>query len=126
MDRFDLTEFLHVFNNEEMMGVWLMTDYDADVWGSCIVADEHSPDLVVVSARRGTDSFSKWVCDHAVHVFKKVYSRSRDARICSCLLPCKSSHIVGIKTEFHVLTATRSCSLGSSSRYTRGFEVIEP
>jgi hypothetical protein len=47
VDRFDLTDFLHFFNNEDMMGVWSL-DYDADVWVSCVVADEQSPDLVAI------------------------------------------------------------------------------
>ncbi|KAF2832478.1 hypothetical protein CC86DRAFT_462761 [Ophiobolus disseminans] len=69
-DRFDLRDFQHFMGNEELMGVWALTDHDRDVWGSAIEPEATSIDLVGIQTRHKEDSFSKWVAEHAIYLLR--------------------------------------------------------
>lgn len=79
------------------MGLWPMTGRDSNVWGSVIDPHDTSPDLIGIQTRYKEDSFSTWVADHAIILFKCGLARLKK--------PNKHSGVVGYY-ESSVLKAT--------------------
>ena len=74
-DPYDLRDLQHFLGNEEMMGVWALGGDDRETWGSVIEPDKRKHDLVGLRTRYREDSFSRWVADHAVVLFKCGWAR---------------------------------------------------
>jgi hypothetical protein len=67
-DRFDL-EDIQIFLDSEDMGPRHMRGRDARTWGDH-AENNHPPDLIGVHPRKREDTFSRFVAEKGVHLFK--------------------------------------------------------
>jgi hypothetical protein len=71
---FDLEDLQHFLGNKDLMGLWALGGDDRETWGS-VIDEKAKDDLVGLKVRHKEDSFSRWVADNAIVLFKCGWAR---------------------------------------------------